>query len=545
MGGDVFDKRDKYSLLLAASLRRTALLLAVFVGLFMLAAQLGYVAVSPLYNPFSSAVIILIAVVSAAWMYANRRTHDADTVRLFVVPFHIIALLVPLTITGFMSPLTAFWAILIAVTDTLVSRKAMLYSMLSLLATVYLCLSLQGTVSQLTIAAHLIFTMIIIVIASFMVTLQSVQSLEHQDFVREKAQRSSQQNQLLTLINSVNEAILSIDSRGIVQLYNAAALNLLDTNQSLTGKKLSEVLTLVDEDDKPVRLLSLLRKGTPSIVRNDLTHHFSDGETISVAMNSSRIRNGDNEIEGYILVLRDITRDKSLEEERDEFISVVSHELRTPVTITGGTLSNVKLLIQKGATPRVVSDAITTAHEQTLYLSRMINDLSTLSRAERGIGSDAERIDVLDLVRSLYNEYRPKAAAKQLSLNIDVSPSLGHITASRLYLEEVLQNFLTNAVKYTDTGSITLSARQARGEICFAVRDTGIGIRKAEQDKIFDKFYRAEDYRTREKNGTGLGLYIVDKLARKLGTTVEVESQLNHGSEFRFALPVDKREPEA
>jgi signal transduction histidine kinase len=106
-----------------------------------------------------------------------------------------------------------------------------------------------------------------------------------------------------------------------------------------------------------------------------------------------------------------------------------------------------------------------------------------------------------------------------------------------LYLEEILQNFITNAIKYTQKGSVTLRIRKTREGVHFAVKDSGIGISKADQKRIFEKFYRSEDYRTRESSGTGLGLYVVQKLSHKLSTTIEVSSQLNHGSEFSFTLP--------
>lgn len=540
MGGNVFEKRDKYSLLLASSLRRVAAVLALFITSYAIAAQTGYVATSTLYNPTNGVIVVALTVVSALWIYFHRSTRDASTVRLFLVPFHIVGVLTPLLITGFMSPLTAFWAILIGITDILVSRKAMLYSAALLIANAYLNIMALDEVTPLALASHITYAIIIIILAWFIGALQSIQYIEHQDFVREKAVRSTQQNQLMTLLNSINEAILSINAQGVVQLYNAAALNLLDTNQSLSGKKLDDVLNLYGEDENPSHLFSELKSGSPSIQRTDLSHRFADGEAIDLAINSARIRGADNAVEGYILILRNITKDKSLDEERDEFISVVSHELRTPVTITEGTLSNVQLLIQKGATPVVVNEAIKAAHDQTLYLSRMINDLSTLSRAERGIGDEEELIDPSAMMHALYNEYSNKAAAKKLRLNLDISPRLGHLTVSRLYLEEVLQNFLTNAIKYTEKGSITLSAKQSKGAIRFSVKDTGIGISKHEQKKVFDKFYRAEDYRTRQTAGTGLGLYIVRKLAHKIGTDVELESLLNHGSEFSFVLPIDK-----
>jgi two-component system phosphate regulon sensor histidine kinase PhoR len=169
----------------------------------------------------------------------------------------------------------------------------------------------------------------------------------------------------------------------------------------------------------------------------------------------------------------------------------------------------------------------------------MVNDLSTLSRAERGVADTPEPINVRELLESLYNEYAPQAQKKKLHFNLDTTGRLGTVTTSRLYLHELLQNFITNSIKYTKTGSITLHAERTGKNIVFEVRDTGIGISKSDQAKIFDKFYRSEDYRTRETGGTGLGLYVAAKLARKLNTSIEVKSRLNHGSTFSITLPVE------
>lgn len=108
---------------------------------------------------------------------------------------------------------------------------------------------------------------------------------------------------------------------------------------------------------------------------------------------------------------------------------------------------------------------------------------------------------------------------------------------SHLYLEEMLQNFITNSIKYTTEGTVTLSVHREKNMVHFNVSDTGIGISKSDLKHIFEKFYRSEDFRTRETSGTGLGLYVVQKLMRKLGTKVEVTSRLNHGSQFGFSLP--------
>ena len=137
----------------------------------------------------------------------------------------------------------------------------------------------------------------------------------------------------------------------------------------------------------------------------------------------------------------------------------------------------------------------------------------------------------------LHDKYKTDAKDKKLHLDLDLSPKLGSVHVSRLYLEELLQNFITNALKYTKKGSVTINFTQKNNVINFAIKDTGIGLSKSDQTKVFDKFYRSEDYRTRETSGTGLGLYIAAKLAHKLNTKIELTSRLNFGSTFSFLLP--------
>lgn len=178
-----------------------------------------------------------------------------------------------------------------------------------------------------------------------------------------------------------------------------------------------------------------------------------------------------------------------------------------------------------------------------MYLAKMINDLGTLSRAERGTGDEQELIDVRELLHTMHGRYEGEALAKKLRLDLDLGNSLGKVMTSRLYIEELLQNLITNAIKYTTEGSVTIVARKLKNTITFTIKDTGIGISKADQDKIFGKFYRSEDYRTRETGGTGLGLYVSSKLAMKLNTKIILTSRLNYGSSFSFELESSKVDP--
>ena len=342
-----------------------------------------------------------------------------------------------------------------------------------------------------------------------------------------------------TLINSITDAIFKIDGQGTVQAYNAAALNLLDTNDVITGAHISDLIDLETSDGGSFNIFKELRKNTTIRQRDDIIMHLPEGDKLCLEVTLAPVQGESHSgaADEYVVVVKDITREKSLAEEQDEFISVVSHELRTPVTIAEGSLSNAEILVDRGMTEKA-KDAVVEARKQVIFLSKMVNDLSTLSRAEKGITDSPEDINVTELAHQLHSEYTEEASKKRLQLNLNISGKPKGVHVSRLYLQELLQNFITNAIKYTPSGSVTISIRQVNQLIEFSVTDTGIGIGKADRQKIFNRFYRAEDYRTRETSGTGLGLYVASKLARKLGGSIEVESRLNHGSTFRISLPV-------
>lgn len=367
------------------------------------------------------------------------------------------------------------------------------------------------------------------------------QDVDRKELSRIQAEELLQRDRVLTIINNMADAVFSTDRDGVIHLYNAACLNLLDTNSELTGKKIDSVISLIDSSNKRFRLSEHLHAARIVEAREDLSAVIS-GETIRLSVVYSPIRSTNSGTtpgaDGYVLILRDITKQKSLEEERDEFISVISHELRTPITIAEGSLSNARVMMTRDDIPKsAAQESLAAAHDQVVYLARLVNDLSTLSRAERGIADAPEEVDVRSLIHDLYSEYAPQAEAKGLHFNLDMPSSAGTVMASPLYLKELLQNFVTNAIKYSKQGSVTVTVTRDSDTLHFSVKDTGIGISKSDQAHVFEKFWRSEDYRTRETGGTGLGLYVTRKLAKKLGVTIEMTSRLNHGSTFSFAMP--------
>lgn len=379
--------------------------------------------------------------------------------------------------------------------------------------------------------------LIVVLTLVVMVAEQQRVGEEKRVLLRLQQHTSLDHGQLQTILNSISVGIVGVTTTGVIQTYNASFLSLLDTNETLSGRTLSDILPLYDSTTgELINPMDVIKQGT--LIRHDNTVlRYSADDEIRLGILVNTIRESSSEPVGYIFIVEDITKEKTLEDERDEFISVVSHELRTPVTVAEGSISNAQLLLERGADMTMLRKTFKDAHDQIVFLSGMINDLSTLSRAERGVGDDVEVIAVDDLASELFSKYAPVALEKNLHLNLDISGRIGRIQTSRLYLEEMLQNFITNAIKYTEKGRITLQIRREKDGVLFAIKDTGIGISTADQKKIFDKFYRSEDYRTRETSGTGLGLYVVRKLAKKLGVTIDVQSRLNHGSTFSFVLP--------
>ncbi|HVU59562.1 MAG TPA: ATP-binding protein [Candidatus Saccharimonadales bacterium] len=344
---------------------------------------------------------------------------------------------------------------------------------------------------------------------------------------------------LTSLINSMADGVIAVDKHATIVLYNGAALNVLDRNEPMQGKSLGEVLHPVDKDDKPVDIVALVCAARTPTTSRDLRLHYTDGSIINLYLSIAPVRlgYGASGQQGYVVLLRDITREKSLEEERDEFISVASHELRTPIAITEGNISNAQFIVEKSGDMTKVKQALEEAHNQVLFLADLVNDLSTLSRAERGkLPVDIEPINVPELLEELAHNYTEQAKGKGLALRTKTGATQP-LYSSKLYVREALQNFITNALKYTEHGSVTIAAEPAGGGVRFDISDTGIGISIGDQKRVFQKFFRSEDYRTRKTNGTGLGLYVTAKLAELLKAKIEMRSELNKGSTFSITVP--------
>ncbi len=500
-------------------------------------------------EPLSLIVLALWLAVGLYHYFMPLRS-SFDLVLRFIL-YQSLALAAIMTTTGFLQPFATALVLLFLAAHIFFGQKGYLLSIASVVIAVLIDTLIRLPSQPEIFLMNMLGLAAILVLGVSIVVVVNSQETKRRALLRSQKQERLQADRVVTIMNNLTDATFSTDAHGKVTMYNAACLNLLDTNQSLKGKQIGELFQLTDDSKTAVDLLQLLTAATRTTRRSDVRHTYSDGEEIRLELTIAPIKSsfGDqrkgSQLQGYVVIARDVTKEKSLEEERDEFISVVSHELRTPITIVEGTVSNLQVLMSQPKLPAqsVLASTLETAHEQVLYLAKMVNDLSTLSRAERGVADNAEVIDVAEMVQRLHQQYQKDATTRGLHLNLDLAPKVGSINASRLYTEELLQNFITNAIKYTNEGTVTIIVKKSSHMVNFAVKDTGIGISRGDQQKVFNKFYRSEDYRIRETNGTGLGLYVSAKLAHKLGTQITLTSRLNHGSTFSFSLPSSDESP--
>jgi two-component system, OmpR family, phosphate regulon sensor histidine kinase PhoR len=266
---------------------------------------------------------------------------------------------------------------------------------------------------------------------------------------------------------------------------------------------------------------------------------------------------------GVVLVIHDTTELRRLESIRRDFVANVSHELKTP-------LSSIKAYtetLQIGADPDTTQRFLGRIEEQANRLHHLILDMLMLARIESDHQPfDIVSVDVGEVARACVEAQRPAAEVKRISLAAQSSGAADGAAcfarADREGVREILDNLVDNAIKYTpEGGAVTISWRSeergARSEergvspepqaasppspaacIVLSVTDTGIGIKPADQERVFERFYRVDKARSRELGGTGLGLSIVKHLAQSFGGRVGVESTPGQGSTFTVELPV-------
>jgi two-component system, OmpR family, phosphate regulon sensor histidine kinase PhoR len=352
-----------------------------------------------------------------------------------------------------------------------------------------------------------------------------------------------------TVLGGMIEGVVAVDARQRIVLANEAAGRLFDFRApTVEGRPLLEVIRNHELHAAVTTALS-----TSEALRFEVRRAGPPAKCVEIHVQPLP----GEPCPGVVLVIHDTTELRRLESIRREFVANVSHELKTP-------LSSIKAYtetLRNGALkdPETSGRFLERIEEQTERLTRLIMDMLMLARIE----SDHQvfelvSLDVPEVVQKCLDDYRSAADGKRIALSAAADgdgqegpkPPLGRelgaerqaacrVKADREALREILDNLLDNAIKYTPAGgSVAVVWRSSGSMAQIAVRDSGIGIKPEDQERVFERFYRVDKARSRELGGTGLGLSIVKHLAQSMNGSVAVASEVGKGSTFTVELPV-------
>jgi PAS domain S-box-containing protein len=341
------------------------------------------------------------------------------------------------------------------------------------------------------------------------------------------------------ILEAIADGVMVADAIGQVILFNVAAARILDTpREAVLGRNIKDMPGLYGEAGS----------SWAALAADEQFHR--DGSEVSYIEESLVIEKRvvsvhlapvyrETEFLGTVSVFRDITRDVEIAHMKSDIVSIVSHELRTPMTSIKGFVD----LILTGTVGPLNSQQhrfLNIVKSNADRLAELVEDLLDLSRIETGrLHLQLDDVSLPEVIHGVIDSFQSEIEEKELELIIDVPPDLPRVKGDRDRLIRILTNLVSNACKYTPTsGRLCITAAPQDGFLRVGVADTGIGISKEDQAKLFDRFFRVDHPMVRDSSGTGLGLSIVKSLVELHGGTLQVESELGEGSEFSFTLPL-------
>jgi PAS domain S-box-containing protein len=375
--------------------------------------------------------------------------------------------------------------------------------------------------------------------------------------VRKQAEEALHQEKerLRATLSGIGDAVIVTDAGGVVTLINPVAQRLTGWKEGATGRPLSEVFRIVNEQTRqpganPVD--RVIREGVVVGLANHTLLVARDGTERAIDDSAAPIRDRQGQLVGVVMVFRDVADKREIERERerllkeaqeasrrkDEFLAMLGHELRNPLTPARNAAHVLRL--KAGGDP-VVEQMASMIERNIAHMVRLVDDLLDLSRVTRGkIGLQKKHVDLVAIVNRAVENMRPLAQERQQSLTMAVPPQPIVVDGDAARLEQVLSNLIHNAAKFTEPqGKIDVTLTCAPGEAVVRVKDTGIGIAPDMLERVFELFQQGGRLPDRTHEGLGIGLTLVRQLVEMHGGTVKAASAgAGQGSEFIVRLPV-------
>ena len=331
--------------------------------------------------------------------------------------------------------------------------------------------------------------------------------------------------QAARVLEAVGDGVILVDPNGALRFWNRAAeLVTGRSRDDVVGRQAGEVLTDWQKVASEIPISDEPELASPVTLPVEV-----DGSELWLSFMAVRSPNG------IVYTFRDLTGDRGLEAAKSDFIATLSHELRTPMT---AVLGAAKTLLRDdiALTPERRHQLLEMIGAQGTRLTQITEEVLLANRLDRGdLRIDSERVDLSQLVSHAVETMRHDAPE---SISLSAANGAAEAIGDRDRIEQVLVNLIDNAVKYSpDGGEVVVSTVPAAASVRVEVADQGIGIAPAEQEAVFEKFYRGDPQHRAVPGGTGLGLYICRELVQRMGGTIGVRSRAGEGSTFWFDLP--------
>lgn len=345
------------------------------------------------------------------------------------------------------------------------------------------------------------------------------------------------------ILSSIGDAAFACDRKGKIILFNKMAEELTGVaKKDALGTHYNKVTNFISEKAgrKTLDFISdAIKNKKRTQMEMDTILVRRDGKEIPVADVAAPIFDTSGKVTGCVVVFRDVTKERTVERAKTELVSLSSHQLRTPLTAIGWY---VELLESKtsGVLTRKqlkLTKEIRDAHKR---MTTLINSLLNASRLEMGtISVEPRPTNINTLVNKTIAMFKHQIHEKRLVLTKELDDDLDNFSADPRILGEVFQNLISNAVKYTPSGGKIKIEIKKQKSLEISISDTGMGIPKYQQSKIFSKLFRADNANNVDPSGTGLGLYVVYQLIEISGGKIRFESTVGKGTIFYVSYPLN------
>ncbi len=344
-------------------------------------------------------------------------------------------------------------------------------------------------------------------------------------------QMSTEKNKVETILQNMTDGVMAFTTDGKLIHINTTARKML----SLAEEDEIEFDDFFLSHQADVRLGDMLYLEDNRYLERDI-----ELENASVKAGFAVYEDERDNTSGILVVLHDVTRQQKLENSRREFVANVSHELRTPLTTIKSYAETLLDMIDGTDVPATFINIIV---NETDRMTRLVKDLLVLSSLEQSNQLTKTEFNMETLVSDVVDTMELVAKDQGHRLSLKLRPPFETFYGDRDRLEQLLYNIISNSIKYTPNGGkIDVSAGQVYGSIYIKVKDNGMGIPEKDLNRIFERFYRVDKARSREKGGTGLGLAISKGIVDAHEGTITITSKVNHGTEVTITLPVLKPE---